>query len=239
MRQNAGEAFCKDREGRKLIRQPRERRLMRGRALCAERRRDQVLAANPMLDDLQIGRSHGTTGGPRSAPPRALDAPAHQTRSCFSASTRSHPRRLRLAAGAGASTCHGEYVSCPRPGQQFRQCCPRMRTPTSAFAAARFHGGAQRMTFIRIARLRLRMDDELSAPGVATRRRHGDFDAELVRTMGLAFAIALGLRGDQGLDLRPALALLLIAHPPGAQQDRLQHDLRVNGNIRIFILRPS
>src|SRR5574339_1092266 len=69
------------------------------------------------------------------------------------------------------------------------------------------------------------MDGELSALGVTMRRRHGDFDAELVGAMGLALADALHFRGVQGIDLRPALALHLIAHAPGPRQNGPEDDL--------------
>ena len=54
------------------------------------------------------------------------------------------------------------------------------------------------------------MDGELSALGVAVRRRHRGFDPELVRTMGLALADALHFRGVQRIDLRSTLVLLLM-----------------------------
>jgi len=44
--------------------------------------------------------------------------------------------------------------------------------------------------------------------------RNGDFDAELVRPVGLALADAFDLRCVKGKDLRPALTLLLLAHAP-------------------------
>ena len=44
------------------------------------------------------------------------------------------------------------------------------------------------------------MGDELAALGVADRGGDGDFDAELVRPMGLALADALDLRRVQGID---------------------------------------
>src|SRR5437773_7165071 len=62
------------------------------------------------------------------------------------------------------------------------------------------------------------MGDELAALGVADRGRNGDFDAELVRPMGLAFADAFDLRRVKGIDLRPALTLLLLAHAPRQRQ---------------------
>src|SRR5688572_10928609 len=61
----------------------------------------------------------------------------------------------------------------------------------------RDHGG-QRVTVIGIAGQRLHMSDELAAPGVADRGGDGDFDAELVRPMGLTLADALDLRRVQG-----------------------------------------
>src|ERR1700742_446682 len=69
------------------------------------------------------------------------------------------------------------------------------------------------------------MDGELSALGVAVRRRYGHFDAELVGAMRLAFSDALHLRGVQRIDLRRTLALLLIAPPPGPRQDGPEDDL--------------
>ena len=80
----------------------------------------------------------------------------------------------------------------------------------------RDHGG-QRVTAIGFAGQRLHMGDELAALGVADRGGDGDFDAELVRPMGLTLANALYLRCVQGMDLRPTLTLLLLAHAPRQQ----------------------
>ena len=82
---------------------------------------------------------------------------------------------------------------------------------------------AQRVAVIGVAGQRLGMDGELSAFGVAVRRRHRDLDAELVGTMGLALADALHFRRVQGIDLRSAAMLLLIAHAPGPRQNIGEH----------------
>lgn len=62
------------------------------------------------------------------------------------------------------------------------------------------------------------MGDELAALGAADRGCNGDFDAEFVRPMGLAVADAFDLRRVQGIDLRPALTLLLLADAPCQRQ---------------------
>ena len=74
------------------------------------------------------------------------------------------------------------------------------------------------MAVIGIAGQRLHMGDELAALGAADRGGDRDLDAELVRPMGFAFADALDLRRVQGIDLRPALMLLLFAHAPRQRQ---------------------
>jgi hypothetical protein len=81
----------------------------------------------------------------------------------------------------------------------------------------RDHGG-QRVTVIGVAGHRLHVGDELAGLGAADRGGNGDFDAELVRPMGLAFADAFDLRRVQGIDLRPALTLLLLADAPRQRQ---------------------
>jgi hypothetical protein len=78
--------------------------------------------------------------------------------------------------------------------------------------------GCQGVTIIGIARQRLHMGNELATLGMADRGRDGDFDAELVRPMSLALADAFDFRRMQGIDLGPALALLLFAHAPCQQQ---------------------
>ena len=62
------------------------------------------------------------------------------------------------------------------------------------------------------------MGDELAPLGMADRGGDGDLDAELVGPMGLALADAFDFRRVQGIDLGPALALLLLAHPPRQHQ---------------------
>src|SRR6266478_360430 len=82
-------------------------------------------------------------------------------------------------------------------------------------ADQRFHVrdyGGQRVAVIGIAGQRLHMGDELAALAVLEGGGNADLDAELVRSMGLAFAGAFDLRRMQGIDLRPALTLLLLAH---------------------------
>src|SRR5580693_450975 len=66
--------------------------------------------------------------------------------------------------------------------------------------------GCQRVAVIRIARERLHMGDEPAAPGATERGCDGDFDAELIGTMGLSLADAFHFRRMQRIDLRPALA---------------------------------
>src|SRR5450432_2725370 len=78
--------------------------------------------------------------------------------------------------------------------------------------------GCQCVTVIRIAGQRLHMGNELAALGMADRGCDGDFDAELVRPMSLALADAFDFRRVQGIDLGPALALLLLAHEPRQHQ---------------------
>lgn len=76
----------------------------------------------------------------------------------------------------------------------------------------------ERVTVVGIAGQRLHMGDELAALGVVDRGGDGDSGAELVRPTGLAFADALDFRRMQGLDLRPALTLLLTHAPRQRQQ---------------------
>src|SRR4030081_3592258 len=73
---------------------------------------------------------------------------------------------------------------------------------------------SQRMAVIGTARQRPHMGDELAALAVLEGGGHADLDAELVRPMGLALADAFDFRRMQGIDLRPALTLLLLAHAP-------------------------
>lgn len=81
----------------------------------------------------------------------------------------------------------------------------------------RDHGG-QRVTVIGVAGQRLYMGDELATLRAAYRSGNGDFDAELVRPVRLALADALDLRRVQGIDLRPALTLLLLVDAPRQRQ---------------------
>src|SRR5450432_1743520 len=62
------------------------------------------------------------------------------------------------------------------------------------------------------------MGDELAALGMADGGGDGDLDAELVRSVGLPLADAFDFRRVQGIDLGPALALLLLAHAPRQHQ---------------------
>ena len=78
--------------------------------------------------------------------------------------------------------------------------------------------GCQRVAVIGIAGQRLHMGDELAALGVLERGGNADLDAELVRPVGLALADALDFRRVQGIDLRPALTLLLLAHAARQRQ---------------------
>ncbi len=83
-------------------------------------------------------------------------------------------------------------------------------------ADKRFHvrsDGGQRVAVIGIAGQRLRVGNELAAPGVRQDGGDRDFDAELIRSVRLALADALHLRPVQRIDLRSTLALGLIAHP--------------------------
>src|SRR5262249_10580029 len=72
--------------------------------------------------------------------------------------------------------------------------------------------GAKRMAIVRVAVQRLGMQHELPALGGGSRRRDRDLAAELVGFAGLPFADAFDLGRVQRIDLRPALALLLMAH---------------------------
>lgn len=65
---------------------------------------------------------------------------------------------------------------------------------------------------MRVAGHRLHKGDELATLGMADRGCDRDFDAELVRPVSLALADAFDFRRMQGIDLRPALTLLLLAH---------------------------
>jgi hypothetical protein len=65
---------------------------------------------------------------------------------------------------------------------------------------------------------RLGVQHELTARGAGVGGDDGDLDAELVRRAGLALADALGLRGKEGIELPPTLALLLASDLTGARQ---------------------
>jgi hypothetical protein len=56
------------------------------------------------------------------------------------------------------------------------------------------------------------MGDELAALAVLEGGGNAYRDAEFVRPMGLAFADAFDFRPMQGIELRPALMLPLLAH---------------------------
>src|SRR4029450_3828190 len=71
---------------------------------------------------------------------------------------------------------------------------------------------AERMAIVRVTVQRLGVQHELAALGGSDRRRDRDRAAELVGFAGLPFADAFDLRRVQRIDLRPALALLLMAH---------------------------
>ena len=73
--------------------------------------------------------------------------------------------------------------------------------------------GTERVAVIRIAVQGFGMQHELPAFGRGGRRSDRDLAAELVGGAGLAFADALDLGCMQRVDLRPALALLLMANP--------------------------
>jgi hypothetical protein len=77
--------------------------------------------------------------------------------------------------------------------------------------------GRQGVTVIWIAGQRLHMGDELAALAVLEGGGNAHLDAELVRPMGLALADAFDFRRMQGIDLRPALMLLLLADAPRQQ----------------------
>src|SRR6266571_4603475 len=68
-----------------------------------------------------------------------------------------------------------------------------------------------------IAGQRLHMSDELAALAMLEGGGNAHLDAELVRPMGLALADAFDFRRMQGIDLRPALMLLLLADAPRQQ----------------------
>src|SRR5471032_606862 len=74
--------------------------------------------------------------------------------------------------------------------------------------------GGQRVAVVRIAGQRLGVSDELAALGMMQRRGDGNLDAELIRAMRLTFANAFDLGRMQRINLRPALVLTLLAHPP-------------------------
>src|SRR5947208_14916715 len=78
--------------------------------------------------------------------------------------------------------------------------------------------GFQGVAVIWIAGQRLHVGNELAALAVLEGGGNADLDAELVRPMGLAFADAFDFRCMQGIDLRPALTLLLLAHAACQQQ---------------------
>jgi hypothetical protein len=78
--------------------------------------------------------------------------------------------------------------------------------------------GCQRVAVIGIAGQRLHMSDELAALAVLEGGGNAHLDAELVRPMSLAFADAFDFRRMQGIDLRPALMLLLLVYAPRQQQ---------------------
>ena len=83
---------------------------------------------------------------------------------------------------------------------------------------------------------RLGVQHELPALGRGDRGGDRDLAAELVGCPGLAFADALHLRGMQGVDLRPALALVLMADPlarssRGRKRPRARHRRRSCGDV--------
>ena len=75
--------------------------------------------------------------------------------------------------------------------------------------------GREGVAVVGVAGQRLGVGDEQAARGAIERGGERHLDAELVRAMGLAFADAFDLRRVQGIDLRSALAVVLVAHPAG------------------------
>ena len=73
--------------------------------------------------------------------------------------------------------------------------------------------GTERVAIVRVAVQRLGMQHELPALGRGDRRDNRDLAAELVGGSCLAAADAFHLGRVQRVDLRPALALLLVADP--------------------------
>jgi hypothetical protein len=65
----------------------------------------------------------------------------------------------------------------------------------------------------RIAVRRLGVEHELAAVGLGCRRRDRGLAAELIGRPGLALADAFDVGGVQRIDLVPALAVVLEAHP--------------------------
>ena len=76
-------------------------------------------------------------------------------------------------------------------------------------------GAFQRVAVEGIAVQRLGVQDELAALGLGDGDSDRHLAAELVGRPGLALADALDLRGVQRIDLRPALAMVLVAHLDG------------------------
>lgn len=80
--------------------------------------------------------------------------------------------------------------------------------------------GFQRVTVIVIAGQCFHMSDKLATLAVLEGGSNADLDAELVRSMSFALADAFDFRRMQGIDLRPASTLLLLAHA-ARQQEQL------------------
>ena len=79
------------------------------------------------------------------------------------------------------------------------------------------------------------MGDELAALAVLEGGGNADLDAELVRPMGFAFADAFDFRRMQGIDLRPALTLLLLAYAATCRRCGAGVELQECGAWTVFL----
>lgn len=92
-------------------------------------------------------------------------------------------------------------------------------------------GGAEGMAVERVAVQCPGMEHELAALGLGDRGRDRDLAAELVGRTSLALSDAFDFRRVQGIDLRPALAMIL--GPYLASQDQQRAEARLQSGVAV------